>query len=79
MNKLISHNYIVKLVSSSVSINAPIDRIGMKREEELEKLYGKKASLIHLMETNAQMKHDKNFDMYQPVYWPSFPLRFKFN
>jgi hypothetical protein len=56
-----------------------MDRVGIKREEELKLLYGDKASLIHLMETNAQMKHDKNFDMYQPVYWPSFPLKFKFD
>ena len=61
------------------SKSAPLDRAGLKREEELKILYGEKACEIHLAETILQMKHDKHFDFYQPKYWPSFPLRVKFN
>ena len=42
---------------------------------ELGALYGSEASKIHLLETNLQMKFDKNLDRYQPIYWPSLPLK----
>ena len=46
------------------SKSAPLDRAGLKREEELKILYGEKACEIHLAETILQMKHDKHFDFY---------------
>ena len=61
------------------SKNAPLQRAGSAREEELAILYGEGAATIHLLETKLQMKFDKNLDLYQPVYWPSFPLRIEFN
>jgi hypothetical protein len=61
------------------SKNAPLERAGLKREDELKILYGKQAKTIHLAETRIQMKFDKYYDRYQPKYWPSFPLKIKFN
>ena len=61
------------------SKNAPLERAGLKREEDLRLWYGERANEIHLAETSLQMKYDKNFDLYQPIYWPSFPLKIKFN
>lgn len=58
--------------------NAPYENIDDKRNEDLERLFGKSADKIHLLETRMQMKFDKDFDLYQPVYWPSFPLRLNF-
>ena len=59
--------------------DAPRERAGLKREEELKYLYGDRANIIHLAETSLQMKFDKNLDVYEPSYWPSFPLKIKFN
>ena len=61
------------------SKDAPLDRVGFKREEELKILYGTRANVIHLAETKLQMKYDRNLDTYQPKYWPSFPLKIKFD
>ncbi|CAF0717123.1 unnamed protein product [Brachionus calyciflorus] len=58
--------------------NAPLERAGLKREEELEILYGHKAKQIHLLETNMQMQYDKNFDIFQPKFWPMCNLNLKF-
>ena len=69
----------VNLESARCSRNAPLGRARLKREEELEILYGTKASIIHFRETKIQMKFDKNLDKYEPKYWPSFPLKIKFN
>ena len=62
-----------------VTSNVPLERAGLKREEELKLLYGDRANAIHLAETTLQMKFDKNLDLYEPSYWPSFPLKIKFN
>lgn len=70
----------VDLNRLKASKSAPLHRAGIEREEELVTLYGKdNAQEIHLLETKLQMKFDKNLDLYQPVYWPSFPLRIEFN
>ena len=55
-------------------------RVAQRGEQDDErKFYGDEhASRIHLMETKMQMKFDHNLDLYQPVYWPSFPLKLKF-
>ncbi len=71
--------FAVNLEAARSSRNAPLDRAGLKREEELKILYGAQASLIHFRETKIQMKFDKNLDRYQPKYWPSFPLKIKFD
>ena len=72
-------NFQVNLETSLCSKNAPVDRAGFKREEDLKLIYGDGAAAIHLAETKIQMSHDLNLDFYQPVYWPSFPLKIKFN
>lgn len=65
-------------LTSKISSDAPLERAGLEREEELELMYGDKAKEIQYLETTLQMIHDKNFDIYQPKYWPSLPLRIKF-
>jgi len=67
------------LESFDCSKTAPLERVGQRREEELLALYGKKAKSIHLIETRIQMKYNHNLDLFQPNYWPSFPLKLKFN
>lgn len=59
--------------------DVPLERAGSKREEDLKVLYGQRANVIHLSETRLKMKYDRNLDTYQPKYWPSFPLKLKFN
>jgi gem associated protein 8 len=71
--------FLVNLDANFITSDAPRERVGLKREEELKDLYGDRASIIHLAETSLQMKFDKNLDTYQPSFWPSFPLRIKFN
>ena len=62
-----------------VSKSAPFKQAGQERQQDLLRLYGQQAAhRIHLMETELQMKFDKNYDVYQPKYWPSFPLKLKF-
>ena len=62
-----------------VSKSAPFKQAGKERQQDLARLYGEQAALrIHLMETELQMKFDKSFDLYEPKYWPSFPLKLKF-
>jgi hypothetical protein len=61
------------------SKTAPLDRAGLKREQELAELFGQRAEEIHLLETSLQVSFDKSFDLYQPKFWPSFPLRVKFD
>lgn len=68
----------MNLLSQESSTSAPLERVGLDREEELKIMYGDKAKEIHYLETNLQMIHDKNYDLYQPKFWPSFPLRVKF-
>ena len=69
----------IDLEALNYSKNAPLERAGLKREEELKLLYGTRANFIHLTETRLQMKYDRNLDLYQPKFWPSFPLKLKFN
>ena len=57
---------------------APYEKIDQKRSEELENLYGESADSIHIAETRMQMKFNEDFDLYQPIYWPSFPLKLNF-
>lgn len=69
----------MNLTENKATSSAPFNRAGLQREEELKTLYGPHVNKIHLSETNIQMKHDKNFDLYKPKYWPSFPLKIKFD
>ncbi|RNA02173.1 gem-associated 8 isoform X1 [Brachionus plicatilis] len=69
----------LNLFAQPSSSNAPLERAGQEREEELKLMYGEKAKEIQYLETNLQMIYDKNYDLYQPKFWPSFPLRIKFN
>jgi gem associated protein 8 len=61
--------------NNSSKDGAPFQRSSKRREDELVTLYGEQSKVIHLIETNLQMKYDKNLDKYEPKYWPSLPLR----
>ena len=52
--------------------------MNQERENELKFLYGNQWQKILSMETDLQITHDHNIDLYQPKYWPNFPLRIKF-
>ena len=58
-----------------MTVNAPVERVGVERERVMRQLYAHRARHIHLAETQMQMKFDKNLDAHRPAYWPSFPLR----
>lgn len=47
---------------------------GLKRKEELELLYGGTSSLIHKLETAAQLNFNRNCDTFKPELWMAAPL-----
>ncbi|XP_029645919.1 gem-associated protein 8 [Octopus sinensis] len=61
------------------SILPPSERPGSQRTSEIKQLYGKKASLIHSMETALQMTYDQMVDLKQPKMWPNMPLKIVFS
>ena len=60
------------------SQNFTFDWMGQDRQSEIQLLYGNEWQKILWLETELQLKHDRNIDQYQPKYWPNFPLRIKF-
>ncbi|GAB1605877.1 gem-associated protein 8-like [Argonauta hians] len=57
----------------------PSECPGSQRTLEIKQLYGKKATLIHGMETALQMNYDQMIDLKQPKMWPNMPLKPVFN
>ena len=49
-----------------------------ERESELKLLYGDQWKTILSLETELEIKHDRFIDLYEPKYWPNFPLKIKF-
>ncbi|EDO37865.1 predicted protein [Nematostella vectensis] len=60
----------------NTSVLPPSEQPGMRRKEEMRRLYGAKASLIMSLEASVQLCYDRHCDTRQPVYWPSIPLKF---
>lgn len=48
--------------------------VGLKRKEELDLLYGGNSSLIHKLETAAQLTFNRNCDTLKPELWMAAPL-----
>ncbi|XP_071846455.1 gem-associated protein 8-like isoform X2 [Apostichopus japonicus] len=53
---------------------APKERPGAKRNEEMKILYGKCTPMIQGLETAIQMEYDHVLDRKQPQLWPSIAL-----
>ena len=64
---------------NKATIEAPTERPGQRRLEEMRELYGAGSAMIHGMETAMQLTFDKNCDRKQPRLWPALPLNIKFN
>ncbi|RZC34739.1 GEMIN8 domain containing protein [Asbolus verrucosus] len=57
-----------------------VEPAGKKRREEMEKLYGKKASKIMGMETAVQLNYDLHLeDAGKLPHWPHTPLNLRFD
>lgn len=61
------------------TVEAPKERPGSRRTEEMRFLYGKGAAMIHGMETALQMNFDRNLDVKQPKLWPNMPFKILFD
>ncbi|XP_064214715.1 gem-associated protein 8 [Tribolium castaneum] len=58
----------------------PTEPVGKKRREEMDKLYGKKASKIMGMETAVQLNYDLHLeDAGKLAHWPHTPLNLRFD
>ncbi|XP_064608669.1 gem-associated protein 8-like [Liolophura sinensis] len=62
----------------TATTQAPTERPGARRTQEMKLLYGKGAAMIHGMETAMQMTFDRNTDILQPKLWPNMPLKIVF-
>ena len=60
------------------TVEAPRERPGARRSQEMKLLYGRGAAMIHGMETALQMAFDRNTDVKQPKLWPNMPLKIVF-
>lgn len=58
---------------------SPKEPSGKNRLEEMKKIYGDKAQKIMGMETALQLSYEKCLDQSKASYWPSIPLRLKFD
>ncbi|XP_044255889.1 gem-associated protein 8-like [Tribolium madens] len=57
-----------------------VEPVGKKRREEMDKLYGKKASKIMGMETAVQLNYDLHLeDAGKLAHWPHTPLNLRFD
>ena len=65
--------------AARATTEAPTERPGFKRTQEMKMLYGKGAAMIHGMETAMQLTFDRYVDLHQPKLWPHLPLNIKFN
>lgn len=63
----------------TATTQAPTERPGARRTQEMKLLYGKGAAMIHGMETAMQMTYDRNTDILQPKLWPNMPLKIVFS
>ncbi|XP_008192478.1 gem-associated protein 8 [Tribolium castaneum] len=61
-------------------VEAETGPVGRKRREEMDKLYGKKASKIMGMETAVQLNYDLHLeDAGKLAHWPHTPLNLRFD
>lgn len=58
---------------------SPKEPSGKGRSEEMKRIYGDKAQKIMGMETVLQLNYEKHLDQLKPSYWPTIPLRLKFD
>lgn len=66
-------------IFSDLDLNfSSLDLKVQEREPEIRSLYGKHSDRILQMEAELQINYDHNIDLYEPKYWPSFPLKVKF-